>query len=766
MRRAWLTALATFAVVGCGATGNRPPDTPNVADLRAGARSSDDPEVVARWALEEALSPGGNQEEALQARRRLDGLARPGQPAGLWAGLARGLLDDAHGDPRSAAAGFVDTLSASSRSADPLAPLAGWLAARRLIALRASVADLFARYRTTFDALLSRPGHVGWRAVAELEEWRATEVYDKSEKTGEAYDADVLARTGCIRGVGLAGPFGHGGALDPLRSYPAELPGPWPAAWPADRMRGTIPKALAVTQTRCIAVAEDQVKQGVFYAQAFFTTTSDRELLVAVQGAVRVWVDDGLVLSRGAEDWGSWQRFGAHVSVRAGRHRILARVLSPGASVRVLNPDGTAAGVEADGDDRRPYAVEPPRILDDPNPIDGIVRAPAASASNDAAAGRGGGPSTVERVLAADAAHAEQMDDVAGALLEPLTTPAAAGPLSLELASAYVADDPALPEDARASRARALRERALTRDPGLWRARLATLLDDAEQRGLAEAIAPLRKLATEVPGEPEVVEQLGRLYGRLGWRGEQAATLADLVARFPDDVSALHAYLEVLEETGPAAEADRIAARIQKLEPDAEVDLERALSRRDYKEAVLELERLRKRRPDRKEIAARIAEILARSGEPKAAAEQLEKALAKQPLDTRARFRLADRAYAGGDGAALRRALAAALAAGAGSDELRAAIDLVEGATNLEIYRQDGRAVIREFEAWERTGKHMDGTAARVLDYAAIWVHDDGSSEMLEHEIQRIQSQEAINSESETEPPAGLVLHLRVIKPD
>ena len=60
----------------------------------------------------------------------------------------------------------------------------------------------------------------------------------------------------------------------------------------------------------------------------------------------------------------------------------------------------------------------------------------------------------------------------------------------------------------------------------------------------------------------------------------------------------------------------------------------------------------------------------------------------------------------------------------------------------------------------------MEGTAARVLDYAATWVHDDGSSEMLEHEIQKIQSQEAINSESEMQPPTGLVLHLRVIKPD
>ena len=60
----------------------------------------------------------------------------------------------------------------------------------------------------------------------------------------------------------------------------------------------------------------------------------------------------------------------------------------------------------------------------------------------------------------------------------------------------------------------------------------------------------------------------------------------------------------------------------------------------------------------------------------------------------------------------------------------------------------------------------MDGTAARVLDYSAIWVHPDGSSDMLEHEILRIQAQEEIGRESEQPPPTGLVLHLRVIKPD
>jgi cellulose synthase operon protein C len=334
------------------------------------------------------------------------------------------------------------------------------------------------------------------------------------------------------------------------------------------------------------------------------------------------------------------------------------------------------------------------------------------------------------------------------------------------MASTFVAEDPTYPQDAREPRARALRARALARDPRLWQERLLTTLDEAEQHGLAEAVEPLRKQADDVPSEPEVLEQLARVYGKLGWRGDQVRALASLAQRFPDDVGALRAYLEALDEDGPATEADRIAARIEKLDPDAEVDLERALARRDFKAAIAELDRLKKRRPDRTEIAARIADVLSRSGDPSAAAAELEKALKKHPLDAQARFRLADRAYAGGDSGALRRALATALETGAATDELRAAIDLLEGATDLEPYRKDGKSVVREYQAWEKAGHRMEGTAARVLDYAATWVHDDGSSEMLEHEIQKIQSQEAINSESEMQPPTGLVLHLRVIKPD
>jgi tetratricopeptide (TPR) repeat protein len=756
MRTAKLFTVVALVAAGCGGGGAKSASPSSLADLRAAGKTSGDGEVVGRWALAEMMAPGGTADQAGAARARLDAVPH----TGMWASLARAVIDEAHGDPTSAAESYVSALSAAAASPDDDAPLVGWFVGRHLLGLRGSVADLYAHHRATLESLLSRPGHLGWRAVAELEDWRSVEVYDKAEQTGDAFDADLMKRMGCARPVRIAGPFGHGAPSDRLRPFPAEQPAPWPLAWPADEQRGNVPRVLPVKQSRCLALADEQVQDGVFYAETFFRARGERELIVAVQGATQVWIDDVPVLRRDLAEWGSWQRFGVHVVVSEGRHRVIGKLLTPAASVRLLDPDGTSAGADSDADAGAPYNVDPPRVLADPNPIDAVVR---AAAQGDAKAAAG---SPVQLVLAAYAAHSEQLDDVAAALVEPLVLAQDAAPFALQLAASFAESDPALPDDARGTRSRALRDRALARDPALWRARLMSILDEAAQHGLTDAVEPLRKLTTDVPGEPEVLERLAQLYGKLGWKGDQMHALADLATRFPDDVAALQAYLGALDEAGPAADADKVATRIKKLDPDAEVDLDRALSRRDYKAAIAELRLLEKRRPERKEIAARIADVLARSGDPHAATAEIEKTLAKHPRDAQARFRLADRAFAGGDASALHHALATALQTGSNAAELRTAIDLVEGATDLEPYRKDGLAIVREYQAWEKAGHHMDGTAARVLDYAATWAHDDGSSEMLEHEIQKIQSQEAINTESEPEPPAGLVLHLRVIKPD
>ena len=750
-RLAALTLTSSLGAALPACAGDPPPIAApaSVSSLRSDGRSSNDGEVVGRWALGEMVSPGGEAREADAALARLGKI----QDRGLYASLARALFAEVHGDPKAAAAGFVATLEAASTSDDRDRELVAWFAANRLHGLRGSVAELYAMHKAPLDRLIARPGAIGWRALAELVDYSIAEAFDKAEATGDAYDALVAARVGCARAARIAGPFGRGTAADRRRSFPAEAPGPWLASWTPDPSRGTAPHILKTEQRRCLVAATEQSDEGVFYAETYFTAPKDMDVLIAVQGSLAVWVDDGLVLERSLRDWGAWQRFGAAIHVGAGRHRLLARTIADASTLRILNLDGTPAKVTTDVDPRAPYAAVPPRMLPDRNPIAAIVRARGAS-------------SPLEALLASWVAHVEGMDDVAAALIEPYVKGNDAAPVALETAAQYAHADPAYPEDVRRRNERSARTRAVLGDPKLWYSRAWLALDVAEQKGLVDSVAPLRKLAEEFPNEPEVLEGLARVYARLGWRAERMSAVTDLGRRFPEHEGALRQQLAALEEDGPMAQADEVAARIKKLDPDAEVDLDRALARQDWKAAIAELERLQKRRPDRKEIAGRIADVLERSGDPRAAAEQLEKALAKNPDDDAARFRLADSRYAKGDASALRKALAEALQAGASGEALREAIALVEGTSQLEPYRVDGRAVIKEFERWERSGKQMPGTAARVLDYSALWVHPDGSSEMLEHEIQRIQSQEAIGQESEQQPPTGLVLKMRVIKPD
>lgn len=750
-----LVPLVLGTAAGCGGSAPDARAPVDLAKLRDQGRSSGDGEVVGRWLLDEMLAPGGTAKGADEARDRLD--KKKLVASGLHAALGQAIYDEAHGDPRKAAQGYVATLSFAAKSDDEAAPLAAWYATHHLIALRGSVANLWRTTERTLAPLVSAPGNLGWRAVAELQEWSTAEAFDKAEVTGANYDALVTSRLGCAKSVRIAGPFGGGSAPDARRSYAAER-APWPASWPEEPLRGNVPHVLKTERHRCLVASTEKTEDGVFFAESFVEVPADRDLLVAVKGAIAVWVDDVPVVSRDLRDWGVWQRFGAAVHVGKGRHRILARMMGDSASVRTLNLDGTAAALEADTDASKPYGLSRPIVLADPNPIERIVR--------DVAADKDPGLSPLVMALAAHAATVDGMNDVAATLLRKTTAATDAPGVALQMAAMVTRGDVAYADQARRITERELFARAVKADPRLWYPQTWLTLEDAEQRGFVEAVEPMRKLASDLPLVPQVAEQLVRVYSRLGWRAERMRAVKELTVRFPDDKDALALYVAALEDDGTLEEADAVAKRLKELDPDAEIDLDRAIARRDWKAAIAELKRLEKRRPDRKEIAARLADVLLRSGDPSAAAEQLSKALAKNPLDTQARFRVADHAYAKGDTAALRRALADALQAGAKGNEIRAAVEVLEGASLLEPYRQDGRKVIREFEAWEKTGKKMDGNAARVVDYATVWVHSDGSSEMLEHEILRMQSQEAVDKEAEQKLPDGLVLRLRVIKPD
>jgi hypothetical protein len=155
--------------------------------------------------------------------------------------------------------------------------------------------------------------------------------------------------------------------------------------------------------------------------------------------------------------------------------------------------------------------------------------------------------------------------------------------------------------------------------------------------------------------------------------------------------------------------------------------------------------------------------VLTQAGQRSDGLALLERAVARSPRDPSLRLGLADARFAAGQKLALRNAIADAIQQGSSTAEITDAAELVEGMTELEPYRIDGLKVLKEYEA---AGAEMEGNAARVLDYAAVWIHPDGSSRMLEHELLRIQSQEAIGKLAEQKLPDGLLLKMRVIKKD
>jgi hypothetical protein len=633
----------------------------------------------------------------------------------------------------------------------PLAPMVGWFAVNHLLTLDPAVPALWKEAKPWVLASLDAPGNLGWRARGELVEWWTHHAFEDAEAN---LAERARAQFGCVPELRLAGPFGHGVAADRWRRFPAEKPGPWPASWPADSLRAAPPKILATERRGCAIRLDEPALPGVFYAETFLDLPAERELLLAAQGALAVWVDDHKVLERDLRIWGVWPRFGVQVRLAPGRHRVLLKLSDPDTSLRIHDPSGAPLALTTSADPGPSYVTSPPLSVTEPNLLlrylgDGKARTP---------------DDELEAFLAAFFAAQEGQFDVASVFLEALIKDQeAAAPLALATAASFAEKDPIFPDNDARDLARALRERATSLDPKLYYPRLWLILDRLD-KGLPEATRAVLTLRDEFPEVPEIGRVLVSLYSRLGWRAERSRAAADLVARFPEDRGALETAIPVLEEAGKLKEADDLAARLRKLFPDSEIELDRAVARRDYPAAIAELKRMGQRRPERKDIADRISALQLRAGDKVDVLGSLERALRLNPRDTTARLVLADARFARGDQGALRSALATAIQQGLDTRELRGAIELVEGVTELESYRLDPREMIRQYEAAAET---LEGTAARVLDYSVLWVHDDGSARMLEHEIIRVQSQEAINKLAEQRlPPGALVLRLRVLKKD
>lgn len=742
-----LLAVAAPLVLASGCSGSQKPAQTPVAELRKSAQSSDEGEVVARWLLGELVSPGGQAKHAIEARKRLDDL----RADGLLASLARALDDSMHGRLRSASERYLEVLARARDSEDPRAGIFGWYAAHEAVAFRHAAPGLWKRVAPKVEALLDRPGNIGWRARLELGQWWADETRALAVKDA---DAKAAERLGCVTKMRLAGPFGRNTARDTLRSFPPEKQSVWPERWAREPDQGEAPRVLETRFEGCFVNADEPIADGIVYGETFLDVEQRTELLLVPQGAFSLWVDGALVSNRAVREWGSWLNLGVKVELLPGRHRFVMKLGGGSGSLRVLYPDGRPYPKAADIDAGPPHVLSAPLSAKPHNPLDAWVRRGNVVDPKD----------DLVRFFGSYLAGVDDQEDVASVLIEPLIADAerATGP-ALSTAALFAARDPIFSQDQQRDLARVLEERAQNKDKKLWRARLSIALSLAERSGPTEAVRELEALGGEFSDVPAVLGQLGNLYSELGWANEHARVVEELARRFPDDPMALEQAVAIYDERGNPARADELVKRIRELDPDSELPLARALERLDYKAALAELKRLGQRRPDRKDIAERLYDVLVRAGNQGETLKKLEAAIEKSPKEEEPRLSLADAHYAAGDRRALVQAIVDALQHGAPTGRLEAAIDLVDGATELEPYRMNSQAVISEYE---RSGVELDGTAARVLDYAAVWVHTDGSSRMLEHEIVRVQSAEAITDMAEETIRPGLYLKLRVVKKD
>ena len=718
---------------------------------------------LGRWLLLELIAKGGSGERAQQLRERLskheakttDGL------------LARAIDADVHGRLPAAAAAYVKLLDRLREEARADSDLLAWYAARRLASLQSAVDGLWPRARPAILRAIDAPAVMGWRARSTLVEWWAHEHMRRATASDARTRLDKVAeRHGCLREALMAGPFGSGVMVDHRVHFAAEGPGPWPLRFDKDA-RGTHAAVRRETKRHaCLISSKQPGPAGVYYVQSFFEVADAQQVIVAVQGAHAVLIDDVEVLRREASDFGVWPRFGVRLRLAAGRHRLVARLLGTETSIRVLDGDGGPLHLTGSAEQAPGYVLTAPTLLADPNAIAPFMQAAGVMQQP-------GMPKTraryslrhpVRRYLAAHLANADGQADLASVLLEPLVKELKqATPLALALQADLVEDDPIFAAGVARDLARDLRQQAVAGDDGLWAPQLWLTLEAAGKTTPSETVKQLERLRSRFEQVPNMSKRLANVYGRLGWKVEQTAALARAVARFPRDIEALRTLMEVYEEQGQLDKADALAKRIIALDPAEEVVFARALARRDYRAAIEELRRIAKFSRNREAIAVRLAAMMERAGDRGQWLKKLRLALQQDPQNATARLALADARFARGDRHALTNALAEAIRVGADDAGLRNAIELVDGVTDLEPYRRDGLKIIA---ASQRAGLKLPGSAARILDYSAIWVGRDGRARMLEHEIVRIQSREGIARHVEQSLPRGVVLHLRTIKAD
>jgi tetratricopeptide (TPR) repeat protein len=743
--------LALALVVSACSHHPRPaPTAPSIAELRRrAAGSAPDSPAAVDATLAELVAPGGSLAAAASG---IDALvrARPGDPRVRF---AEGLVAAQRGDFERALVAWCAAVEAARTSADPMAPAIAEAVAPKLVSLRGDVRDFATPFRRLVDAVATDPGRLGAAAATELVE---TAVRWARESGDRESAARWTAASGCVTAWTIAGPFGplpmlrFDEALDPDGS------GPLQAAYDLGPGRGLQP-TYTVRARGCAAnLGRGVTLTGVLFAATDFTLPREETVTVRVESpnlfAVLV---DGVPVG-GIDPRRSAVGAVAEARLRlpAGAHTLRIKVASTYHSPLVIATVTDLAGhaVATFAPAQRSAAPVPPRVLPvPPSPADDAFLPTA-------------GVGAFDRYVLAELAFSRRHPIAARELLRTLLGDAAT-PTTLIAWGSVAQADPFVPPAQARDRARDAFERAGRGDPQAYFPALALARMASEDERGDEALTLARDAARRFPDNPEVLSDLATRLMDRNWDGE-ARTLLDRVReRLPAVCWPARLQLSLAQRHGDGAAESALADEIRRCDALSDAPASVALRMRRFDAAAQEYERLLADDPEGRGLRRAQVELLRTSGRREEARAAARALLAEMPEDDALRADLADLDLATGRPdearATLDQELSRRPAELASLYRLRS---FLAGREDLQPWRQDGRRVLRDFEA---SGHTYESAAVLVLDYTVRRTYPDGSALELTHNVVRVQTQEGADAFGEFQLPPGATLwRIRTLKAD
>jgi cellulose synthase operon protein C len=581
----------------------------------------------------------------------------------------------------------------------------------------------------------------------------------------QATDADALERVAAEDGcaslmfeVGSLGPFPH---LD------LDRPAAEARTLPARAWR---PLSASGCHLDAPLAADGRAEARVLRA-AVEVGAGGYEIVLEFEGEARLSVDGGRLISHGQPTGYGPRLTATRVALGAGRHQLTVRTASKAGQTRlalwVLPRD---AGPPARFVD--PRTAGPPGLG---APAAAVPSAAAPAEAGGLEAGGVGGRALATYCAAFAADRVGAIDQLAVALERLQAWPRFA--VGLSLVGDISRHDPTRPATfARDAGRRALRA-AVGADETLARAWQALaeveLEDDRPRDAIDDARRALHASPTWWP--PQLL--LARALAARGLDLDADRALNEVAQKTGVDAAlaaggepsaAPCAVLEALrgqaQQRRQLAREDRLSVALRGCGGDLEVRVDRARARGETVEAIALLRAALRIDPERDDLAAELALLLAESGPAGQDLNELAALVARDPRDPMRRVRLADAQAAAGQLAAARATLEVALTARPDVPEVRRSARALGMSLPLDGFRVDGRAAIRAFEA---AAGHYAAPAVLVLDRGVTRVFDSGATMSLTHEIVRVDSKDAIDRWGEIEVPAGAeILTLRTHKPD